>query len=416
MSRFRELAWKYAGVPLPVELRDSFSQPTQQFLDLFGISTASGVSVTLDRARSISAVHACVDLISKTVAALPARVYRRLPAGREEQVGHPVNRLLRVRPNGVQTPFQFRSYMQGSLSLRGNAYALIERDQFFQPVSLRPVNPDDVQVLKSTKTDALFYRHKSIELTSNEMLHIRGVQTENGVGLSPLAVMRETLGLALATQEHGARLFSNGAQPGGVVIQTPAGTVADQVEKLRIEWDKTHRGLGNTGRPAILYGGMELKSIGFSNEDAQFLESRKFGVEEIARFYGVPLALIQSTEKSTSWGSGIEQLVQGFVKFTIAPLVINWEQQIGNVLLTEEELEQGFYIRFSLDGLLRGDQKSRYAAYAIGRQWGWLSANDVRGWEELDDLPDAQGDLYMHPSNMIPAGMVPDMAPAATED
>jgi HK97 family phage portal protein len=414
----RRAAWKWAGWPVrraslaQGERRSSatlgsLSNPTPAILELFGAGTASGVAVNDERARSISAVFACVDLLSKTVAGLPARVYRKTGKGREPQPDHPASRLLGMAPNAAQTPFQFRSFMQACLSMRGNAYALIERNQYFEPVGLRPVHPREVQVLLSS-TGTPFYRYRGADLTPLEMLHVPACQTSDGfVGIAPISVMRETLGLALALQEHGARLFANGANPGGAVITTPNGTTADQVEKLRTDWDRNHKGLSNTGRPAILYGGMELKSIGFNNEDAQFLANRTFEVEEVARFHGVPLALIQSTEKTTSWGSGIAQLIEGFVKFTIMPIVINWEQKLSASLLTEAERADDFYVHLNLDGLLRGDQKGRYEAYQIGRTGGWLSANDVRRLEEMDELPDAVGGIYLMPANTVPAGMLP---------
>jgi len=155
-----------------------------------------------------------------------------------------------------------------------------------------------------------------------------------------------------------------------------------------------------------MHSGLEYQSIGMSNEDAQFLETRKFQVEEIARFYGCPLALIGSTEKSTSWGSGIVELVLGFVKFTVSPACTQWEQALNMTLLTEREIEAGYYFQHNLAALLRGDLKTRYEAYSIGRQNGWLSANDVRGLEEMNDLPDSTGDIYLQPSNMTEAGKI----------
>jgi len=412
VGRLRQLA-QWVGLPLLTEKRQASTlrDPTKEIMSVLGAETSSGIVVGDDRARTISAVYACVDLISKTIATLPARVYRKTAKGREEQTWHPANRLLRVQPNDRQTPFQFRAYMQACLCQRGNAFAFIERNTYFEPTALVPVRPANVEIIE-TRSGKSMYRIDGREYDSTRMLHVPAVQTHDGVtGIAPVTAMRETLGLALATQEHGARTFRNGAAPGGV-IETPAGTNPDQVEKLRLEWDRNHRGISNTGRPAILYGGMQFKSVGFNNEDAQFLESRRFEVEEIARFYGVPLALIQSTEKSTSWGSGIQQLIEGFVKFTLAPIVVNWEQRLSAALLTEEQLAAGFYVRLSLDGLLRGDQKARYDAYAVGRQWGWLNANDIRRLEEMDDLPDAQGGIYLHPANMTPAGMVPRPVPA----
>lgn len=365
---------------------------------LLGSGTAAGRNVSEDTADNHSAVFACVDLLAKTVGSLPCKLYRKTPTGREHVDDHPASQLLRIRPNDGQTPMQFRAFGQRCIGLRGNFYARIVRDAFFRPTALIPIESSSVQPFLADGQRLRFRISGGDTLVPRvDLLHVPWIHGDGWVGSSPIACMREGLGLAFAAEEYGARFFANDSRPPGV-LSTEQELSDEQIIKLREQWQAA-QAAGNRHKTAVLANGLKYAAIGMSNEDAQFLETRKFQIEEVARFYGVPLALLQSTEKSTSWGSGIDSLIQGFVKFTLAPLLTQWEQALTLSLLTEEEIAEGLYFRFALDGLLRGDLKARSEALQIQRQNGIINANEWRAIEEMNELPDHQGGVYLAPLN-----------------
>lgn len=379
-----------------------------------GGTTAAGVSVSPESAQNLSSVFACLSLRSTVLASLPLKLYRKTGKGREEVSDHPAGQLFTGAPNGAQTSFTFRAQGQRRVDTRGNCYARIVRDSFYRPVALVPIRPADVEPILTASGDAV-YRVAGELLTRADILHVPGVDlAEDGLrGIAPITRMREALGLASATHQQAARWMANDATP-PIAISLKEGKLTDaQIANLRAQWAERYGG-ANRGMPAVLQNGATVERLGFTAAEAQMLESRKFDVEEFARYYGVPLALIQSTEKSTSWGSGIYELVQGFVKFTISPICINWEERLNMSLLTEQERAGGYYFAFVLEGLLRGDLKARAEANKIMREWGILSANEWRRLEELADLPDAQGDTYLTPLNYAINGRAPASAPDST--
>jgi HK97 family phage portal protein len=397
------------------ETRDSaktstLKEPEAWLLRSFG---ASGVSVNADSALSIATVYACVRILAESVASLPLKLYRKANGTRDEVMDHPLNWLVKNEPNEYQTSFEFREQLQGHLGMRGNAYARLYRDPFGEVIQIEPLHPADVQVLKNEDTGRLIYRHKGTTYGAYDILHIKGLTTNGLIGLSPVTVLRETFGLALSSQKHGLRTFENNATPGGV-IETPGTMTPEQVSKLREEWDKHHKGVANSGRPAILYGGMKFAGVGFNSRDAQFLESRKFDVEEIARAYRIPLHLLQSTEKSTSWGSGIEQQNIGFIEYTLRPWLVRWEQALNRVLLTEDMKRGGYYFKFNLDALLRGDFKTRMEGWRTGIETGMFSINEAREKEDWNPIG-PEGDVHYRPLNTTPANQLGEEAPAPTE-
>lgn len=214
--------------------------------------------------------------------------------------------------------------------------------------------------------------------------------------MSPISYQRETIGLTLSAQEHGARLFSNGGRPGGV-LSLPGSVSEEAMKRLREDWEANYGGSGNAGRTAILEQGMKFEAVTMTNSDAQYLETRKFQVEDIARIFGVPLFMIQSTEKTTSWGSGIEQMSMGYVRYTLLPWVRRWEQAIRKSLVAEAR-EPDLEMRFNLEGLQRSDIRSRFLSYQMGVNMGVYSPNEVR---ELEDMPPRDGgDVWLTPMNM----------------
>jgi HK97 family phage portal protein len=364
------------------------------------------IPVNGDNALTVTAIYACVRILAESVASLPLKLYRKQGDSRTEATDSPLHSLLKDEPNEYQTSFEFREMMQGHLGVRGNAYARITKNPQGVPIRLQPIHPADVEV-RVSETGRVLYRVRgeSSWLDSFNVLHLKGMSSDGVRGLSPISLLSDTVGLALSAQRHGLKQYENGSKPGGV-IQVPGNIDPAQIDKLRTEWDKAHKGVNNSGRPAILYGGMQWTSVGFSNEDAQFIESRKFDVEEIARAFRVPLHLLQSTEKSTSWGSGIEQQNIGFIEYTLRPWLVRWEQAMNRVLLTEQMKAEGYYFRFNLDALLRGDFKTRMEGYRTGIESGIYSINEVRRMEEMNPIEGDAGDTHYRPMNTAPAESV----------
>lgn len=376
--------------------------------------TKSGAWVTPDTALQVAAVYACVRVLAETVASLPLIVYRRLDGGaKERDPEHPLYRLLHDQPNRWQTAAEWREQMMAHLLLRGNAYneiissgrraidALIPLDpRRVTPVLVAP----DGTVLRELRSDAqLVYwlegeRGGPRVLLSTEVLHFRGLASNGLVGLSPIELHRETIGLALAAQEFGARFFQNDARPGGLV-KIP-GTFKDEeaIKRFRDKWSEAHAG-ANRGRPAVLEGGAEWVEVGMSNEDAQFLETRNYQTVDIARIYRVPPHMIGDLSRATF--SNIEHQAIEFVRHTMVPWLVRLEQAMTRDLFQVAEWRRTHSVEFLADGLLRGDTISRFRAYSIARQWGWMSANDVRRKE--NENPIEGGDLYLSPMNMVDA-------------
>lgn len=362
--------------------------------------TRVGLFVSEESAMRTSAVYACVRVLAETVASLPLPLYKRLSKGKEKATYHPLYSLLHDVPNHEMTSFSFRETMMTHLLLWGNAYALIIY-KGKTPVELWPLHPSRVYVDRHSVTKELIYYYSDDDgqkvYSPNQILHIPGLSYNGIKGLSPIALARETIGLSQATEEFGSRFFSNGARPGGI-LEHP-GIVKDP-EKLRTSWENVYKGIKNSHKIAVLEEGMTYKEIGIPPNDAQFLETRKFQLNEICRMFRVPPHLIGDLERATF--SNIEHQSIDFVVHTIRPWLVRWEQAIQRCLLSEGERSL-YFVKFTVDGLLRGDFKTRMDGYAVGRQNGWYSANDIRELEDLNPLPDEMGgDLYLVNGNMRP--------------
>ena len=364
---------------------------------------ASGVVVTEESAMRVTAVFACVRILSWSLASLPLHVYRRLdPRGKERAGTHPLYRLLHERPNPEQTSFQFRSLIAAHQCLWGNGYAEIETDDWGEPVALWPIPAWRCEPRRTERTNELYYELTLPDgtikkLQAYRILHFAGLGIRGDKGLSPIGMAREAVGLSMAAETFGATFFGIGLNPGGVA--THPKTLSDAAHKrLKEDLSEKHEGLGKAHRLMLLEEGMTYERAGIAPEEAQFLETRKFQVADIARLYGVPPHMIGDTEKQTSWGTGVEQQGIGFIVYTMRPYLVMWEQEITQKLFTIDD-QREYYPEFIVDGLLRGDIKARYASYAVGRQWGWLSVNDIRELENLN--PVDGGDAYLIPLNMV---------------
>lgn len=371
--------------------------------------SSSGKAVTERSAMQMTAVYSCVRILSEAVAGLPLHFYRYTDdGGKEKAIDHPLYSLLHDEPNPEMTSFIFRETLMTHLLLWGNAYAQIIRNGKNEVVALYPLMPNKMEVSRD-KSGQLYYTYvtqpeeahtmkgNTVYLTPSEVLHIPGLGFDGLVGYSPIAMAKNAIGMAVACEEYGAKFFANGATPGGV-LEHP-GTIKDP-QRVRESWQSTFGGSGNSNKVAVLEEGMKYTPIGISPEQAQFLETRKFQINEIARIFRVPPHMVGDLEKSSF--SNIEQQSLEFVKYTLDPWIVRWEQSIRRALLTPEE-KQKYFVKFNLEGLLRGDYQSRMNGYAIGRQNGWMSANDIRELENQDRIPAEEGgDLYLVNGNMMP--------------
>ena len=351
----------------------------------------------------MTAVYSCVRILSETMAQLPLHIYRyNGTGGKEKYLKHPLYKLLHDEPNPEMTSFVFRETLMSHLLLWGNAYAQIIRNAKGEVLALYPLMPNKMTVNRDDngRLYYLYYRDSEdsptlgkdsyVYLAPSDVLHIPGLGFDGLVGYSPIAMAKNAVGLAIATEEYGAKFFANGAAPGGV-LEHP-GTIKDP-QKVKDSWNAAYQGSTNAHRVAVLEEGMKYQPIGISPEQAQFLETRKFQINEIARIFRVPPHMLADLEKSSF--SNIEQQSLEFVKYTIEPWIIRWEQAMYRALLLDSE-KKDIFIKFNLEGLLRGDYVSRMSGYATARQNGWMSANDIRQLEDLDRIPaDLGGDLYV---------------------
>ena len=391
--------------------------------------TTSGKVVNERTAMQMTAVYSCVRILSEAIAGLPLFVYKYDADGsKEKYLDHPLWRGLHDEPNPEMTSFVFRETMMNHLLLTGNAYAQIIRNARGEVVALYPLMPDRVTVDRDSQ-GRLYYRYykcsdeapevgkakqADIVFAPADILHVLGLGYDGLVGYSPIAMAKNAVGLAMAAEEYGAKFFANGAAPSGV-LEHP-GTIKDP-ERIRQSWQSTFGGSANSNKIAVLEEGLKYTPIAISPEQAQFLETRKFQINEIARIFRVPPHMLADLEKSSF--SNIEQQSLEFVKYTLDPWVIRWEQAMNKSLLLDSE-KRTVFTKFNVDGLLRGDYASRMTGYATARQNGWMSANDIRELENLDRIPaELGGDLYLingAMTKLADAGAFANTTSAETEE
>jgi HK97 family phage portal protein len=398
------------------ERRSGLANPDPWLIASFGGPvTATGIRVTADTAMRFTAVYAAVRILAETVATLPLIVYRRTENdGKERATDYFLYRLLHDQPNEEQTSVEFREMLQGHLALRGNAYAQIDR-KMGQPARLVPLHPDRVEADRS-KNGELVYKVNPdsgspylLSQRRGEIMHIRALSSDGVTGLNPIELFREAIGLGLAYEEYSGRLFGNGANINGV-LETPQAMSDEALSRFRTLWQQNYGGVGNAGKTAILEQGMKWQAIGIAPKDAEFIISRKFQITEIARIFRVPPHMLADLERATF--SNIEHQSLEFIRDTIRPWLVRWEQALTRDLIPPADRDT-YFVEFLIDGLMRGDLKSRYDSYAIGRNNGWLSANDIRRLENMNPLPPEQGDVYLIPLNMVQAGTAPKPADEA---
>ena len=367
-------------------------------------SSMSGKSVTPSSAIQVSAVYACVRVIAETIASLPLHVYESSDAGSRKANEHPLYRLLHDEPNTEMTSFVWREVMLSHLLLWGNSYCQILRSGRSKIVGLYPLLPDHMAVDRDSR-GKLTYTYTTSEgrtvlLAPEDVLHIPGLGFDGVMGYSPIALEKAAIGLGIAAEEYGSKFFQNGARPSGIL--THPNTVKDPAS-LRASWNAAYGGSGNASRVAVLEEGMTFVPLSMPNNEAQFLETRKFQVTEICRIFRVPPHMIGDLERATF--SNIESQNISFAVHTIRPWLVRIEQAINKTLIPENEKDR-YYAQFNIDGLMRGDYKSRMEGYAIARQNGWMSANDIRALENLNPISEEEGgNAYLVNGNMIPISL-----------
>lgn len=383
-------------------------------------NSAAGVEVTALRATSIMAVYAAVRLICETLAALPLVVLKQEGQKRERARSHPLYSLLAEQPNQWQTSLEWREMVQAHILLRGVGYNVITESRGGYPIALTPLHPDRVtprhEALVPGGQKIRYYSFQpdtgpAVPYFEHELFIVRGLSIFDMLrAVDPIANARDALGSAIAAEQHGARFLANNVQPGGV-FEHPGKLKEEAYKRVKADLEGKKAGTAHAGKTLILEDGMKWHQLGMTNKDAQFLELRKFSVSEVARMFKVPPHMLADLDRATF--SNIEHQAIEFVVHTMLPWFVRWEQRISMSLLGPTE-RLTLYPKFIAAGLLRGDMPSRYAAYAIGRQWGWLSANDVRELEDMNPLPGDQGDIYITPLNMISADKAKEL-PATTE-
>lgn len=367
---------------------------------LGGYASNTGVPVTPWTALQSMAVYGCIRAISQDIAMLKPFIRRRLiGGGYRREVQHPLNKLFR-RPNRWQTWFEFTGYAVTSLCLRGNAFIVVERDRDANPIELVPIAPDRATIMLSDDGE-LYYRINSRRLgyglvvPPDDMIHIKNTSVDGYVGVSPIALAQDAIGLALATQQHGGILFRQGGQIGGV-ISHPGMLSKEASDRIANSWRETHAGVQNAHKVAILEEGMKFDKIAITNEEAQFLETRRFQVIDICRMFSVPPHRLGELDKATL--NNIEQQNQQYVDSALKPTVTSIEQLFDHHLLFDDERAM-LECKFDFDDMTRGDLKTRYEAYQIGTLNGWLNRNEVRAKENYDPIDDGTGDEYRVPLN-----------------
>jgi len=362
----------------------------------FGKS-ASGKFVNENSALQCTAVYACVRIIAESIASLPLHVYQYKDGGKEKAINHALYFLLHDAPNDEMTSFTFRETSVAHLLLWGNSYAQILRDGLGRVIGLYPLMPNQMSVERDDD-GKIYYRYTrnggeksqdkkefQIIFPAKDILHIHGLGFNGLIGFSPIAMARNAIGTTLAVEEFGAKFFENGARPSGI-LKHPG--VLKNPQKLSESWQKIYGGSENVGKVPVLEEGVTFEKISIPPDDAQFIDSRKFQIAEIARIFRIPLHFLNELDRATF--NNIEQQSLEYVKYTLTPWLVRWEQTLNKTLLLPSERNK-YFIKFNVDGLLRGDYSSRVEGYCKLIQHGVMSINDVREFEDLNPVSDEEG-------------------------
>ncbi len=398
------------------ESRSTLASPDAWLTSWFrgGSATFSGVDVNEITALNYTAVYAAVQILANTIGSLPLEIRRTTDDGfSDEAREHPLWDILHDAANPEMDAMQFRETLQGHVATWGNAYAQQIRNAAGRLEALWPLRPDWMRIERSKLTGRLLYRYRTqagVErvFQRHEIFHLSGWGFDGLQGYSPITMAREAIALGMGTEEFGSRFFANGANSGGVLQHPgPSPLTTAAFDRLQKTFAEKNTGLENAHKPAILEEGMTWQSIGIPAKDAQFLETRRFQLEEVARMYRIPLHLLQNLDKATF--NNIQELGIGFVTYTILPWKVRWQKAINTQLLTRQERSMGLFSNVKTKALLQGNIEQQSAFYTQGRQWGWFTPNDIMRFEDGPRIPaDKGGDDYLQAGNMIPAGSTPE--------
>lgn len=391
-GRVKAAILNWLGVPVSLTTKEFWAELFQ--------NSSSGQTVTVDKALQLSAVWACVRLLSETVSTLPLKLYvRRQDGTRELAKEHPMYQLLCVRPNAEMTPARFLLMVVASICLRGNAF-IEKRKVGGRVVALVPLLPQNMAV-KRLESGRLEYRYTEDSgldprvIPEKDLVHIRGFGLDGVCGLHPVTMGREVLGTAMSADETAAKVFSQGLQSSGF-LSTEKALTTEQRQQLNENIAKFY-GSKNAGKIMALEHGFKYEGITMDPEAAQMLETRSFSVEEVCRWFRVPPFMVGHHEKSSSWASSVEGMNLQFLTNTLRPLIENMEQEFNFGLIGGDP---DLYFEFSVEGLLRADSKGRAEYYASAAQNGWQNRNEIRAKENLP--PFEGGDLFTVQSNLVP--------------
>ncbi|MAY20306.1 MAG: phage portal protein [Erythrobacteraceae bacterium] len=369
-----------------------------------GNVSAAGQAVTDETAMRVAAVYACVRVVAGAVANMPTAIKRRVDdRTRKDATDHSLWTVFHRRPNRWQKPAQFKRMMQAHVLLSGNAFALKSRGVGGRVIALTPLHPRRMKVRQreDMALEYLFTRKdgSKVVFQQDEILHLCGLTLDGINGLSVIGFAREAIGASLAMESHGSVVFKNGANVSGG-LKLPAGKTLteEQAQRLKAEFDEFRSGGSREGKVVLLEDGLEFQQLALNAEDAQWLEARKFSRSDIAMFFGVPPHMIGDTEKSTSWGTGIDSQSQGFVTYTLEDHLTMWEEALTADCL-DPVRDVDVYVRFNRAALVRGDLKTRWEAHTKALQWGVFSPDEVRAIEDMNPRQDGQGERYYDPPN-----------------
>lgn len=374
-------------------------EPWQWLSNPLGSRSNAGQSISVDSALTITTVYSCVRLLSETIASLPLMIYERVGDGKELADSHNLFDILHNKPNDYQNSFEFREMITGHLLLRGNCYCFIERSAK-RIKQLIPLNPAKMKVLRKNNKIIYVYTHedgREETFKSNDIWHVKGLSSDGLVGLSPVALAKEAFGLSLASEEYEARLFENDSRPSGI-LSLQGRLEKDAQQRLKESWQSAFTG-SNRHKVAVLEEGITWSAIGMSNNDAQFLELRKFQVIEICRIFRVPPHLVMDLDRATF--SNVEEQGIEFIQYSLRPWLIRYEQSMNNTLLNPEERKK-YFVEHKVEGLLRGNTQARYEAYSKAFNNGFMNINEIRNLENMNPITD--GDKYYRPLNLVELG------------
>ena len=385
-----------------------------RLIDALGLPTASGASVNENSASTVATVTGCVGILADMVGKLPLKLYQKSEEGREEAKDHPAYKLIAIDPGASATPFEFRRQVQTGVGFGGNGYARVHRDQYYMPAELEWLKPCDVRADKFKREIIYKIENEQGVFTRADIIHVRGLSSDGIYGMSPVRLMRESIGLSLTQRDQAGKIYQNGARFPGYFV-TPTTLQPKQLTDFRTELDRMHVGAANTGRQPVLWGGFDYKSVnGMTMADAEFLESRKFERTEIATYYRIPEVLFGNSDKASSWGTGIETLTNGFLTFCLDPWLVNWEQSLNYTLLTSAEQASGYYFKFNRRALLAVALESQANFLQTMRNIGVYNVDECRAYLEENKLMDRNGEDYMQPFNG--SGGRPAEAPKTKEE